>query len=135
MPSLLEVAILLFIFGIFSLVSYSRRWLDNEGILIAIIVGLFTYLLGDIKALITLFVFFAVGELATYFIKGKKFGHHQRKTANILGNASASMVALLLNSPIGFFGAIAAALADTLSSEIGILSKKKTGNDYHVEGS
>ncbi len=125
MTSLAEAAILLLIFGVFSLVSYSRRWLDNEGILIAIIVGLFAYLLGDVKALITLFVFFSVGELATYFVKGKKYSHHQRRTANILGNASASMVALLLNSPIGFFGAIAAALADTLSSEIGILSKKK----------
>ncbi len=125
MTSLAEAAILLLVFGVFSLVSYSRRWLDNEGILIAIIVGLFAYLLGDVKALITLFVFFAVGEIATYFIKEKKYAHHQRRTANILGNASASMVALLLNSPIGFFGAIAAALADTLSSEIGILSKKK----------
>jgi uncharacterized protein (TIGR00297 family) len=125
MTSLIEAIILLFFFGIFSFLSYSRHWLDNDAILIASIVGLFTYLLGGTTALITLFAFFVIGEAATYFVKGKKFVHHQRRTANILGNASASMAALLMGSPLGFFGAISAALADTLSSEIGILSKKK----------
>lgn len=125
MTSWTEATVLLFLLGVFSLVSYRRRWLDNEGILIAIIVGLSTFLLGGSRALITLFVFFAIGEAATYFVKGKKEVHRQRTTSNILGNSSASIVALLLRSQLGFLGAISAALADTLSSEIGILSKKK----------
>lgn len=124
MVSVIEAALVLVALAIFSWVSYKRKWLDNEGILIANIVGLSTLLLGGTASLVVLFVFFAVGEAATYLIKKKK-AHGQRTTANILGNALASIVALLLGSPIGFFGAISAALADTLSSEVGVLSKQK----------
>jgi len=35
------------------------------------------------------------------------------------------MIAIALGSPAGFFGGISSALSDTLSSEIGMLSKKK----------
>ena len=125
MTTVLEAGIVLLALLLFSFLSYKRKWLDNEGILIANIVGLSTFLLGGGNALITLFVFFSAGEFATYFIKGKKKHHQQRNTSNILGNSLASIVALLLNSTIGFFGAISASLADTLSSEIGVLSKKK----------
>ncbi|MBU0635849.1 DUF92 domain-containing protein [Candidatus Micrarchaeota archaeon] len=125
MTTIIEASIVLFALGIFSFFSYKRNWLNNEGILIANIIGLSTFILGGGNALTTLFVFFGVGEAATYFIKGKKKQHHQRNTGNILGNSLASIVALLLSSTIGFFGAISASLADTLSSEIGVLSKKK----------
>lgn len=125
MTSLVEASVLLLLLGAFSFLCYKRRWLDNEGILIANIVGLSTFLLGGKEALATLFVFFVVAEGATYFIKGKKHVHYQRNTGNILGNALAAIVALLLNSQLGFFAAISASLADTLSSEIGILSKTK----------
>jgi len=125
MTTLLEATVLLFFLGAFSFICYKRKWLDNEGILIANSVGLATFLLGGTNSLVALTVFFVAGELATYFVKGKKTLHYQRNTGNILGNALASVVALLLNSPLGFFGAVSAALADTLSSEIGVLSKKK----------
>jgi len=47
-----------------------------------------------------------------------------RGVENVLGNTLAAVVALGLNFPLGFFAGIAAALSDTLSSEVGMLSKR-----------
>src|SRR3989344_2769634 len=70
--------------------------------------------------------FFAVGEASTIFSRKRiKKMHEQRTPSNIVGNSGAAIIALFFGSQLGFFGSISAALSDTVSSEIGMLSKKK----------
>ncbi len=127
MVTILETGFVFLVLGIVSFWSYKKKFLDNEGILVANIVGLSVFFWGGFNGFLTLIVFFGVAELATLFLTGKKAkeAHARRNTGNIFGNALPAVVALILNSPLGFFGAISASLADTLSSEIGILSKEK----------
>lgn len=122
-----ELAFVLTVLAVVSFWSYKKKFLDNEGLLIAFILGLSVFIFGGIPGFATLVVFFGVAELGTVFGAGKraKVKHALRGTGNILGNALAGTVALLFNSPVGFFCAISASLADTLSSEIGIMSKGK----------
>ena len=122
-----ETLFVLLLLAIVLFWSYKKKFLDNEGMLVAVIVGLSVFLLGGMQGFLTLVVFFGVGELATMLYAGhkNKAKLSRRGTSNILGNALAGIVALVLNSPIGFFAAISASLADTLSSEVGVLSKEK----------
>ncbi len=127
MSSLWETVFVFLVLGAVAFWAYKRKFLDNEGLLVAFIVGLSVFVLDGIEGFIVLIVFFGVAELATMFLAGKrnKEKHALRNTSNILGNALAGIVALILNSPLGFFAAISGSLADTLASEIGILSKTK----------
>ena len=69
--------------------------------------------------------FFVLGELATIYSRKKtRHDHEQRTSLNIAGNSGAGLIALLFSNYAVFFGAISAALSDTLSSEVGLLSKK-----------
>ncbi len=100
----------------------------------AIVTGLFASLyvayLGGVGSFFALILFFLVGEAVTRLIRDKhaRKPHGQRSTVNIVGNIGPSMIALTLN-PVAFnvmfFASLAAAFADTLSSEIGVLSKDK----------
>jgi uncharacterized protein (TIGR00297 family) len=126
MFSYLEVAVLIVILAFFSVISLKRKLLDPAGILIANLVGLAIFYLGGITFFFLAVLFFAIAEAGTKFgSKKKPFLHGRRTIGNIFGNSGAAVIALFLGSPIAFFGALAAALADTLSSELGMLSKKK----------
>jgi uncharacterized protein (TIGR00297 family) len=119
-------------FAAFSIFSYKKGLLDLEGVLIANSVGLaaITYgpnPLGDLGIVV---LFFIIGEIASNFPRKK---HEQRNIWNVIGNSLPSLIMLILIVPfpqkaflleLGFFGAISAALADTLSSEVGYYSKK-----------
>ncbi|MCX6804271.1 MAG: DUF92 domain-containing protein [Candidatus Diapherotrites archaeon] len=117
----------------FSILSYKMKFLDFEGILIGNAVGLaaITYGPNPLVDLFAVVVFFIIGEVASNFPRKK---HEKRNILNVLGNSSPALVMLALifvfpqNSHIlelAFFGAVSAALADTLSSEIGFYSKKQ----------
>ena len=83
-------------------------------------------MLGGLQNFLMIVFFFVIAEISTRFARKKNAENHEKRTTgNILGNSGAAIIALGLNSQIAFFGAISAALADTLSSEIGLLSKKK----------
>ncbi len=126
MQSTLEIAAVLCALVFFSVVSLKKKSLDRKGIIIANIVGLLIFLLGSFFDFVLIVVFFVVSELCTRYARNfQKEKHEVRTTGNILGNSGAAVIALILHSEIGFFGAVSAALADTLSSEIGLLSKKK----------
>ena len=70
-------------------------------------------------------LFYLVAESATKFGRAERNQHEQRTSSNVIGNAGAAMIALILGQVTPFFGAVAAALSDTVSSELGLLSKKK----------
>ncbi|MBN1940699.1 MAG: DUF92 domain-containing protein [Candidatus Diapherotrites archaeon] len=120
-----ETAVVLLALLIFSLFSRSKKALDFEGILAGNILGIGVFLLGGLNSFFTLLVFFLVANLATKIGRKDKTEFETRSTGNILGNGAPSLICLYFNAPLAFFGAISAALADTMSSEIGVLSKKK----------
>jgi len=118
---MLETAIVLSITLIFSIVSFKKKLLNTTGIIFADVVGGLTFVLGGINSFAAIVLFYVVAESATRITKNKE-NHEQRTTRNILGNAGAAILALFLGQVTPFFGAISAALADTVSSEIGMLS-------------
>ncbi|MDD3160175.1 MAG: DUF92 domain-containing protein [Candidatus ainarchaeum sp.] len=115
----------------FSIVSYALKLLDFQGVLIANVVGLaaITFSPNPLLSFLTVVVFFVIGEVASNFPKKK---HEKRNIWNVVGNSLPALVALclIISFPeksflfeLAFFGAISAALSDTLSSEIGYFSK------------
>lgn len=126
MHQLIEASILLLILLVFSIFSYRKKLLDRDGILLANIVGIASYLFGGgIFAFCLMVLFFIIAEFCTKLARRRKIKHERRTMSNIAGNSGAAIISLLLGNIAGFFGAISAALADTLSSEIGLTSKKK----------
>ena len=109
--------------------------LDLKGFVAACLAGVFTYYLGQLNGakefsgiymLFVMFGFFLIGDIVTRIgRKNSREKHEIRTTENIIGNAGAAIIALALNSGIAYHGAIAAALADTMSGEIGMLSKSR----------
>jgi len=121
-----ETIIVLLVLLIFSVVSYKKKSLDFQGVLVGNILGISVFLLGGIQAFSVLVIFFAVAEIATALESRRKGTKTEiRSIQNIIGNGLPALLCLFLNLPFAFFGAISAALADTMSSEIGILSKKR----------
>ena len=130
---IIELIIVLIFLIIFSIFSYKKKLLDFEGILIANAVGLaaITYGLNPLLDFLAVVIFFILGEIASNFPKKK---HGRRGIWNVVGNSLPALIvlSLILIYPehsflfeLGFFGAIAAALSDTLSSEVGYYSKAK----------
>jgi uncharacterized protein (TIGR00297 family) len=130
---LIEFSIIISFLIIFSIFSYKKRLLDFEGILIANVVGLaaITYGPNPLLDFLAVVVFFMVGEIASNYPKRK---HEKRGIWNVVGNSFPALICLILIIiypefsfifELAFFGAVAAALADTLSSEIGYYSKQK----------
>jgi len=133
MVSIFEISAVFIFLGVFSIISYKKKFLDLDGILIADAVGVASITFGPHSVLnfIAFLAFFLIGQVASNFPKKK---HERRSIRNVLGN-SIPALAMLFMIPVlpeyalvfemGFFGAISAALADTLSSEVGYYSKKK----------
>lgn len=123
----LEVLVLLITLAAFSLISFKKKLLNFEGILIANIVGIAIFLFSewDLRFFLVTVLFFAVAEAGTAYSKRRGVKHEIRTTGNILGNSGTAILALALGFELGFFAALAAALADTLSGQIGLMSKKK----------
>ncbi|VVB74181.1 Uncharacterised protein [uncultured archaeon] len=115
----------------FSLLSYKKKLLDYEGVLVGNAVGLaaITYGPNPLVDFFVVVVFFVLGEIASNYPRKK---HGQRNIWNVLGNSLPALLMLILIVffpsnylllELCFFGAISAALADTLSSEVGYYSK------------
>ncbi len=110
----------------FAIASYAFRLLSAGGIAFASGLGVAAYLLGGLVPFFTLLVFYVLAELATWAgRKGTDARHEKRTSSNIFGNCVAALAALFIGQGLGFFGAISAAFADTISSEIGLLSSRK----------
>lgn len=128
-----ELALVLLFLIVFSVFSYKKRLLDFEGVLIANAVGLaaITYAPNPLLCFAIVVVFFVLGEIASNYPRKK---HEQRNIWNVVGNSLPALIILsmivvfpefALELQLGFFAAISAALADTLSSEVGYYSKKR----------
>ncbi len=76
-----------------------------------------------------MFVFFIFASLATRYQEKKKEKYELirkiRGPNHILANGGVAMFAALIGNPYLFLGSLATSLADTMSSEIGMLSKSK----------
>jgi len=127
-----EIAILFLALIAFSAISYRKKALDKQGVLAGNIIGILIFIIGEKSfptGLIPFFLivfFFTIAEFCTRYSKhARKSKQEARSTGNILGNSGAAVIALVFAQPIGFFTAVSSALADTASSEIGILSKTK----------
>lgn len=112
------------------LLIWWKKLLKPTAIVTGLIASLYVAYFGGVGSFFAIILFFLVGEFVTRVIRDKHHPkpHGQRSTVNIVGNIGPSMIALLLN-PVAFnvmfFSSLSAAFADTLSSEIGVLSKDK----------
>ncbi len=126
-PVSVESTLLFFLFSLFfSVLTFVKRTFSLNGIIFGNFVGLLVFLLGGIQSFFVLVVFFVLGEFATVYSRSKtKVKHETRNSFNVFGNTVAPLLFLFFGQTTSFFGGISAALSDTLSSEIGLLSKKK----------
>lgn len=133
-PQTIIVLLLLITGGV---LSAARRKLTPGGSLTAVIVGILVYAGGRLPALAALFAFFMLATLATAHKKKKKaviekhrVHQEQRTVGQVLANggvpALLGLLAWIFPAYAGTFGimiagALSAATADTLSSELGMV--------------
>jgi uncharacterized protein (TIGR00297 family) len=137
-PSTTRIAVALGVTVVLGYLSYALETASLPGMLTGVLLGLLTIVLGDYAWFTMLIAFFGIGGLSSKFRYEEKRdrgiaedNEGARGTGNVLANSLAALVAVLAGaaSPIlglpravfffAFAGAVAAALADTLSSEIG----------------
>jgi uncharacterized protein (TIGR00297 family) len=119
-------------------ISFSLETASLAGMLTGVLLGLLTIVLGDYGWFAMLIAFYGIGGLSSKIRYDQKVSRGvaeenegARGTGNVLANSLVALVAVLAapaSSSLGiaesvfffaFAGAVAAALADTLSSEIG----------------
>src|SRR5712664_427425 len=128
--------------GALSALAYRRNVLTWDGSLAAFVVGMVIGIFGDVTWLFLLLFFLLSSFLATRYrfalkeALGVQEGvRGERKATNVLANGFAPMAvaAISLTMPAGFpkiisgvifLAALSVAGADTLASEIGVLSRK-----------
>lgn len=115
-----------------ALFGFESKSLTMRGTISAILLSYIIIIRQSFKWFLILFSFYLLGMMATKLKSEEKKTHSllqkTRGPWNVMGNASMAMVMALLGGTvglIGFIGSIATATADTLSSEIGVLSKTK----------
>ncbi len=121
-----EFAVIALIILTLTYFFHKKGSLSFNGMLLADAFGLIAFVLGGLSAFIACTVTFLSAELFTRVGRRQKAEKFERRTTqNIIGNGLPAMVALSLGQYTAFFGALSAALADTASSEIGMMSKEK----------
>mgnify|MGYP001597584651 CR=1 FL=1 len=110
--------------------SVRKRLLDATGIFIGFIVAIFVAEKGGIGSFTAIILFFLAGEAITRYARQlhHRKSHEVRSTVNIIGNIGPAIIALAFQPAlfnVAFFSSLAAAFGDTLSSEIGILSRAR----------
>ncbi|WP_248904191.1 DUF92 domain-containing protein [Halocatena marina] len=140
LPSLDPMTVIsaLIITIVFGYLSYALETASVTGMLSGVLLSLLTIVLGSYGWFAVLISFFMVGGLATKFRYDTKRSRGlaednegARGSGNVLANSAVALVAVIgsaASDPLGvpetlflfaFTGAIAAAMSDTLSSEIG----------------
>lgn len=114
-----------------ALFGLETKSLTMNGAISAVLVSYTILLRQSLIWFLILFSFYIVGTLVTRIGKSKKeessILQKTRGPWNIIGNAGLATIMALLGGFVGFVGFVAAistATADTVSSELGVLSKK-----------
>jgi uncharacterized protein (TIGR00297 family) len=137
----LEIVVALVVTVALGFASYALGTASVTGMLTGVLLGLLTIVLGGFGWFVVLIAFFSVGGLSTKFRYDEKLDRGvaedndgARGSSNVLGNAAVAFVAVVgsaasarfaVGDPVGtafgfaFAGSVAAAMSDTLSSEIG----------------
>lgn len=115
------------LFVVLSLFLLSIKAFDVTATIVAFLFGITIIKLQGIEWFIILFTFLVVSIYATYY--GKKSSpdkvHECRGVDNVISNGLVAFMTTVFAFPHIFLGSVAAALSDTLSSEIGVLSKEE----------
>jgi uncharacterized protein (TIGR00297 family) len=133
-----RIAVALAVTAVLGYASYALDTASLPGMLTGVLLGLLTIVLGDYGWFAMLIAFFGIGGLAAKYRYEEKArrgiaeeNEGARGSSNVLANSLVALVAVLawaaspdLGVParaffFAFAGAVAAALSDTLSSEIG----------------
>ncbi len=114
-------------FVILSLFLLSIRAFDVTATIVALLFGIIIIKLQGISWFVVLFAFLVVSLYATFYgrKKAKETEHECRRVDNVISNGLVAFMTTVFSFPYVFLGSVAAALADTMSSEIGILSKEE----------
>ncbi|MFC2175315.1 TIGR00297 family protein [archaeon] len=118
----------LFIPGLMTATALLTGGLDRLSAITGGVMGYMILFLGGWQWLLILALFFLLSTAATRYkyTTKSKYGLSQKKRAveNVLGNGLVPLAFAMQGNLIGFAAALATATGDTLSSEIGVLSKK-----------
>lgn len=137
--SAVEIAFFTVILAVLCFLAYRIRALDRAGTVAGGVVGWIVFYVGGLQWFIALIFFFLVSSLLTKYRYGEKrsLGCAQEKEGargwrNVFANGGISLVFALNELVIGgdiytvaFLGSVAAAFADTLGTEVGLLSKSE----------
>lgn len=119
--------IFLIICVILGIIVYLSGALDLLGSSFVTIIGIFIVVTRGINWLAILLLFLFLGSIFTKFKSDYKrrigLSHEKRTIKNVISNGIVPVIMALLGNYAGFIGAIATATADTMASEIGVLSK------------
>lgn len=114
---------------VFAAAAYKAKSLDMAGTVAAFAVVFLILHFESLSWFALLLLFFAIGTLSTKFYSKRKerlgLEHEMRGYRNVVANGLAAVVGAYLHSFPFYLGAIAAVTADTLSCEIGELSREK----------
>jgi uncharacterized protein (TIGR00297 family) len=138
--ALTEVSIALAVTVVLGYVSYRTGTASVPGMVTGVLLGLLTIVFGGIGWFAILIAFFGIGGLSAKYRYDEKNergvaedNEGARGSGNVLGNAAVALVAVIgfaastgmqVDSALfrfAFTGSLAAAMSDTLSSEIGVL--------------
>lgn len=115
--------------AIVGVIAYYTKTLDRASAVVGAVMGYIIIFGQGLNWFLIFLAFFIAGNVATkYKYKEKsKYGVSQkrRNIENVIGNGLVAIVFALFGHIYGFFAAIATATADTLSSEIGVLSSEE----------
>ncbi|RLG21956.1 hypothetical protein DRN74_00915 [Candidatus Micrarchaeota archaeon] len=112
-----------------ALLAYEGKALTVLGGITGILLAYVVLILRDEKWFLILFFFFVIASIATRYKEDKKSKYEIvkkiRGPEHILANGGVALIATVIGNPFLFIGSLSTSLADTMSSEIGMLSKKK----------
>jgi len=135
----IEIILGLLIISIMSILAFRLQYLDRGGVIAGIVIGSIILIGFGWSALILMMVFFTFSTFSTrlrYSYK-RKLGFGQEKGGkrgwrNTLANGGIAASSALANLFLGgeiffafFLGAMATSMADTLATEIGLLSRSR----------